>query len=326
MPFRRIFGHENPISALKSAVAGGRLAHAYLFSGMEAIGKRTTALAFAQLINCEHPEDLDACGACSSCRKIDGGLHPDISVIAAQGAFIRIGDIRQMQERMSFRPLEGRKRVLILDDADRMNDVAANALLKTLEEPPPFNILILVTTAPHRLPVTVVSRCRTLRFRPLSPEAVAAFLRDSAGMEATMASFLASVSGGSIGRALRMDGDAFLESRRFVLEEVLAETRGRLLRIFGLVGTFGGTNEEIGLKIDILRTFWRDVLVFKETGEEKRLVFRDQIDRIRTFAGALPGERILEGIRAAEDATAALERNANKQLTLETMLIKVAQL
>ena len=326
MPFRRIFGHEQPIAALKSAVAGGRIAHAYLFSGMEAVGKRTTALAFAQLINCERPGDLDACGTCPSCRKIDGDVHPDILVLSAQGAFIRIGGIRQMQERMSFRPLEGRKRVLILDGADRMNDVAANALLKTLEEPPPLNILILVTTAPHRLPITVVSRCRTLRFRPLSQETVAAFLRESAGVREPMASFLASVSGGSVGKALRMDGEAFLESRRFVLEEVLAETRGSLLRVIGLAVAFGGSNEEIGLKLDILRTFWRDALVFRETGEETRLVFRDQLDRIRSFARALTGERILEGIRAAEDAAAALERNDNKQLTLETMLIKVAQL
>jgi len=326
MPFRSIFGHEKTIAALQSAVKNGRLAHAYLFSGMNAVGKRTTALAFAQLINCENSEGSDACGSCLSCRKIDGGIHPDVQVVAAQGPFIRIGDVRSMQDRMSFRPLEGVRRVLILDDADKMNDVAANALLKTLEEPPPFNILILVSARPHRLPVTVISRCRTLRFRPLPRGTVAAFLRDSAGLEATTATFLASVSGGSIGKALRMDGQAFLDSRRFVFEEILKERRGGLLRILGLVGDFGGTNEEIGLKIDILRTFWRDVLVFKETGEETLLVFRDQIDRIRTFAEVLTGERILDGIRAAEDAAGALERNANKQLTLETMLIKVAQL
>ncbi|MCK7515328.1 MAG: hypothetical protein MZV70_72620 [Desulfobacterales bacterium] len=122
-------------------MAQQRVGHSYVFSGLAAIGKKTLALAFTQALNCENAVlQNDSCGECSSCRKMIHGNHPDIHVLETQAQFIRIDAIRNIQEQMTFKPLEGRRRVFLIDDADKMNEQAANALLKTLEEPSADNI------------------------------------------------------------------------------------------------------------------------------------------------------------------------------------------
>ena len=166
MSFKDIYGHEKQISILQTAAARNRIPHAYLFYGMEGVGKRTVAEVFTKALNCRS-NSVDACDECPSCVKIDRGNHPDVIMIRAEGQFIKIKEIRELQEQMKFRPLEGRKRIFIIDDADRMNIVSANALLKTLEEPSASNILILITARPHQLPMTILSRCQHVRFNPL---------------------------------------------------------------------------------------------------------------------------------------------------------------
>ena len=182
MTFKEIYGHEKQIAILKSAMANDRIAHAYLFYGMEGIGKRTTAAVFAGALNCG--EANPPCGACPSCRKAAHKTHPNIITIQAEGQFIKIGAVKELQEQMKFRPGEGRRRVFILEEADRMNAAAANALLKTLEEPSAGNILLLTTARPHALPMTILSRCQHLRFAPLPREEVARFLREKKALDA----------------------------------------------------------------------------------------------------------------------------------------------
>jgi DNA polymerase III subunit delta' len=155
MSFSDIYGHERAITILKKAIAQKRVGHAYLFSGLNAIGKRTIACRFAQALNCEQAQELhDACGQCPACLKIRHASHADLINIKADGQFIRIAAIREIQEQMKFKPLEGGWRVIIIDDADKMRDEAANALLKTLEEPTASNILILVSSRPYSMPAT----------------------------------------------------------------------------------------------------------------------------------------------------------------------------
>ena len=135
MSFLDIYGHEKQIAILKQALKQNRLGHSYLFSGLDAVGKKTLAMELAKVVNCEKADEIhDACGVCPSCLKIKHNNHPDIFFIEAEGQFIRINAIREIQEQMTFKPMEGRKRVFVIDNADKMNDQAANALLKTLEE------------------------------------------------------------------------------------------------------------------------------------------------------------------------------------------------
>lgn len=318
MSFVSIYGQEGPISVLKSALEKKRVPHAFLFYGAEGIGKRTTALVFAKALNCE-AGGADACDACTSCRKIDSGNHPDILIIRPEGQFIKVADIKELQERMRFRPLEGARRVVIIDDAERMNITSANSLLKTLEEPSPTNVFILVSSRPHLLPLTILSRCHRLRFNPVQRDVIAAFLKKELALAADKAHILASSSGGSIGRALTLHKGDYITLRDSILGRI---SKGALdpLGCLALAGALAGDREDIQEALDILKTWYRDLLVFRETGRAEALINRDHADDIMRLAGFTGAEAILRGIRTIQGAAAAIERNVNKPLTLETMV------
>ena len=318
MSFVSIYGQEGPITVLKSALEKKRVPHAFLFYGAEGIGKRTTALVFAKALNCE-AGGADACDACTSCRKIDSGNHPDILIIRPEGQFIKVADIKELQERMRFRPLEGARRVVIIDDAERMNITSANSLLKTLEEPSPTNVFILVSSRPHLLPLTILSRCHRLRFNPVQRDVIAAFLEKELALAPDKALILASSSGGSIGRALSLHRGDYIALRDSILGRI---SKGTLdpLGCLALAGELAGDREDIQEALDILKTWYRDLLVFRETGRAEALINRDHAGDIGRLAGFTEAEAILRGIRTIQGAAAAIERNVNKPLTLETMV------
>jgi DNA polymerase-3 subunit delta' len=318
MSFSSIYGQKGPIAVLQSAIGKERVPHAFLFYGAEGIGKRTTALVFAKALNCEKG-GADACDACTSCRKIESGNHPDILIIEPEGQFIKVADIKGLQDRMRFRPLEGARRVVIIDDAERMNITSANSLLKTLEEPSPTNVFILVTSRPHLLPLTIPSRCHRLRFNPVQRDIIAAFLEKEHALASDKALILAASAGGSIGRALSLHKGDYLALRDSILGRI---SKGILdpLGCLALAGELAGDREDIQEALDILKTWYRDLLVFKETGRAEALINRDHAGDIGRLAGFTDVEGILRGIRAIDRAAAAIERNVNKPLTLETMV------
>jgi DNA polymerase-3 subunit delta' len=320
MRFEQIYGHQKPIAVLKGAMASGRIAHAYLFYGMDGIGKKTAASLFARALNCS---DVDPpCGGCASCRKAERNNHPNIITVQAEGQFIKIGAVKEIQARMAFRPAEGR-RVFILQEADRMNAAAANALLKTLEEPSADNILLLTTARPHALPQTILSRCQYLRFPPLPQREVARFLREKEGLAAAAAAILAASAGGSIGRAVEMNREDFLATRNAILELLAEDNPEDLLKRVAFAGRFGTEREALLERLRILGNGYRDGLVLRETGEEERLMFRDRVSVIEAVAGRLSGRDLVGNIAAVEAAMSAIAQNANKSLTLEAMLIKL---
>ncbi len=318
MSFSSIYGQEGPIAVLKSALEKKRVPHAFLFYGAEGIGKRTTALVFAKALNCK-AAGADACDACTSCRKIDSGNHPDILIIRPEGQFVKVADIKELQERMRFRPLEGARRVVIIDDAERMNITSANSLLKTLEEPSPTNVFVLVSSRPHLLPLTILSRCHRLRFNPVQQDVIAAFLEKEHALAPDKALILASSSGGSIGRALTLHKGDYIALRDSILGRI---SKGTLdpLGCLALAGELAGDREDIREALDILKTWYRDLLVFKETGRTETLINRDHAGDIGRLAGLTDASAILRGIRTIQGAAAAIERNVNKPLTLETMV------
>lgn len=318
MSFTSIYGQEGPVTVLQSALEKKRVPHAFLFYGADGIGKRTTALVFAKALNCETGA-ADACDACSSCRKIDSGNHPDILIIRPEGQFIKVADIKELQERMRFRPLEGAKRVVIVDDAERMNITSANSLLKTLEEPSPTNVFVLVSSRPHLLPLTILSRCHRLRFNPVQRDVIAAFLEKELALSPDKAFILASSSGGSIGRALTLHKGDYIDLRDGILGRI---SKGALdpLGCLALAGSLAGEREDIQEALEILKTWYRDLLVFRETGRAEALINRDRADDIGRLAGFTDVEAILRGVRTIQGAAAAIERNVNKPLTLETMV------
>jgi DNA polymerase III subunit delta' len=324
MSFKNIYGHQKQIGMLQKAMTQERVGHSYIFSGLNAIGKKTLALAFTQALNCENISSLnDACGNCSSCRKMIHGNHPDIHVLETQAQFIRIDAIRNIQDQMTFKPLEGRRRVFIIDDADKMNEQAANALLKTLEEPSADNIIMLVTARPYWLPQTILSRCRHVRVNPLACETVAQFLIEQKQMEPSKSSLLASLSGGSIGQALELDSEDMIAYRTELSRLLAAAERSDPLSLLTLASFLGQDKKEIKQGLKILNTYFRDALVYKETALASMMINADDLPAVKSLAYRLEGEQILQNIALVEKSNETIEMNVNKSLTLEAMAFKL---
>ncbi len=324
MSFLNIYGHERQIAILKKAIVQKRVGHAYLFSGISATGKRTLACEFAKALNCEQSDNLqDACGKCSSCKKAQHSSHADMIFIEADGQFIRINAIREIQERMKFKPFEGRWRAVIIDDADKMNDPAANALLKTLEEPSASNILILISSRPYSMPATIISRCRHMRFNPLPAHAVTRFLVEQRGMDQQKSSLLAGLSGGSIGRALDLDQEDIADYRAEIMQLLMNARKEDPISLLNLVSNLGPDKKKIKQGLDIISSCFRDALIFKETGKNEILINQDKSSFINELAQKLTGEQILQNIFLIASVWETIELNVNKTLTLETMAFKL---
>jgi len=325
MSYRELWGQEKQQDLLQRAIATGRIPHAYLFHGIGGIGKKTCARMFARAVNCEAKNGHKIpCDACMSCVRITHGNHPDVITVKPDGAFIRIKAIRDLQSQTRFRPFEGAKRVFLIEDAERMNDAAANALLKTLEEPNPLNILILITSRPYQLPATILSRCQKIRFDPLPKEVIISFLKDSAGLDDQAAGVIAAASMGSIGKARDMLDNAQPAAVAELIEKYTASDAVKdPLALFVCVDYFGDTREMITERLRTLRNWYRDVLVYKETGDSRRLLHPDLVHLTRCHAEKISGRGILRNVRIINEAYRAIEYNANKQLTLETMMFKL---
>ena len=222
MPFKDIPGQPRTKRFIRQLIQTGHIPHALLFTGMAGVGKIAMAFEFARAVNCLAPQDLDACGECESCRKMNAGSHPDILHVQAEGAFIKVDQIRALKERLRFSPFEGKWRAIIIQDAQNLRAESGNALLKLLEEPPAGNLFVLTAIEPRMLLPTIVSRCCHICFQPLEDEWIEARLVDACGMTASRAKEVAALAMGSMDRAMRFS-EADSVARR---EQILGAVTG----------------------------------------------------------------------------------------------------
>jgi len=321
--YRQIYGHEVPIGLLKNAVSTGKSAHAFIFSGPDGIGKRTVALAFAASLLCpEGSSSGEGCGECSSCQRIAHGNHPDLLLIAPKGAMIRIQDIRDLIHVTTIHPLEDRGRVILIDQADRMNDQAANALLKTLEEPRPKNALILITARAYQLPITIQSRCQRVVFSPLSKNDLTRYLVEQRGLTSATASALADWAEGSVSRALHLSRREYLSLREQVVSHLKEGIVGHRLPL-ALSTLLSADKEMVEDQLDMICSLFRDALWLKETGKTEGLMNGDYVDVVGLLAHQLDASALLDNIRLLMGATLSLEQNVNRSLTLDATLFRL---
>lgn len=322
--FPGIIGHDRPIAVLKRALANHTVAHAYMFSGESGVGKKLTAVMFAAAVNCPQAGPEGGCGECPSCRKIAAGGHPDVHIISGAGEEIKIDQVRQIQADLALKPFEGSKKVLIIDGAETMNTAAANAFLKTLEEPPGDALIILVTAMPQSLLPTIRSRCQEIRFLPLSRKKLASALAERRSLSEEDSWFLAALAQGSMGRALEMDKDGEKAAR-----EEVRQLRDRLAgmnpgEVLTQAEALAKDRERFERAIEIGIEQLRDMLVLSITGEEKLLVDGQGAEFHRERAALYSHQQMLRDIDLLTAGKALLERRVSAQLVAEHLLLTLS--
>jgi DNA polymerase-3 subunit delta' len=326
MAFSQIWGQNSAIQILRQALIHDRLAHAYLLVGPDGVGKRLTALTLAKAMNClAPPEPGEACEACSSCSKTTSSNHPDVVRIEPDGDFIKIDQVRDLQRQLRFRPLEGGRRVCILDNADRLNEAAANALLKTLEEPPAETHLFLITARPHRLLLTILSRCQWVKFRPLSRLHLAQILRSVSSLSEEQALFYASLSGGSASQALFLGNRLDFQKRVAWLQTFTGLFQKSPAEICEICGQLAKEEEGLQDLFEIWKFWVRDLLVCKAVpeGKEDRFINHDCLNEIQGQAREFSFEQLQDFYRRLADTQKYLALKVNRQTALETLLLEM---
>jgi len=342
--FDGLVGQQHTAEALRSALRRNRLPHALLLHGPAGAGKATCAGVLAQALNCAASDFVDACGECPSCRKIVRGLHPDVLWVEPQKGIIRLAQVSPRKSRSSepppphdpivkwvgFRPYEGKRRVVVIDDAHSMNPSAQNALLKTLEEPPASSMLVLVTPTPGGLLPTIRSRCQTLRLQPLGLGLMRRYLEEVRGMPAAEARLRAALAPGSLGRAMSLDMDEY-SSRRDVAEAAVEDAHeggaALLASAEVLLAAGGGARkiDQAASAMDAVRGILRDLLVLSSSDDGELVVNRDRADDWAAWASRFDAQGIVEALRAVQQATDRLRSplQPNARLTIEEALIGV---
>ena len=330
--FGALVGQDSVIEALRRALDDNRLPHALLFHGPVGVGKATCAGILAQALNCSVGGFKDACGTCVSCRKMARGLHPDIIWMTPEGkgGQIKVERIRkEIIDKVGFRPYEGRRRVVMIDDAHRLNASAQNSLLKTLEEPPPSSLIVLVTPAPESLLPTVRSRCQPLRFRTLAPQVLQRHLEEVHDIPADEARLRAVLVSGSVGRALDLDLDTHL-GRRAVAEESLRDAiqgGAALLASAEILLAAGAGDRKVDQATSSMasvRDILRDLLVLCSGGDPDLLVNADRCSDWQDWANEMSPDDILAALDAVQRADDRLHGavQPNARLAIEQALIE----
>jgi DNA polymerase III subunit delta' len=326
--FREILGQERVLAHLKTAMAKGRLSHAYLFLGSEGVGKASTARALAAALNCTQPQpDGDACGVCPSCRRLAAGTHPDLVLIAPTSEGhqpqIKIGQIRELRRLTEYPPLGGGWRVVIIKPAEAMNDEAANALLKTLEEPPPRHLLVLTALGETDLLPTVVSRCHKLAFAPLPLPLVTRELVARRGLTQTQAALLSALSGGSLGRALNLDPEELLSQRRQVLSDLGQLAGGTVAGLLDWAQRLARNRAELDNFLLMSQLWYRDLLLAHYRAPERLLANQDLLPELDGARAQGTPETWLAKFAALGAAGRHLQANLNPELTLDILGLRL---
>ncbi|MBI4199578.1 MAG: DNA polymerase III subunit [Chloroflexi bacterium] len=327
----RARGQEHVTRVLSDALRQGRLAHALLLVGPPHVGKMTLAMDLARAVNCLGQDP--PCGTCAQCQRVERGLHADVQVIGPRGEEegrrtrweISIEQVRALEHTAALKPYEGRCRVFILDGVERLSAAAANALLKTLEEPPEQVLLVLLAAREERLPPTLPSRCQRLELRPLPVREVEAAMLREYGLAPDRARLVARLSRGLFGWAMAASTDPnVLEQRDEDLRRLHRVVAGGLEERFQcaqeLATRFGRERDKVLETLGLWLSWWRDVLMVQERAPEL-VVHWDQRGELGRQARRWTAEEARQGLRELVLTLERLEHNANPRMALDVLML-----
>ena len=321
MKFQDIIGQEHMTGHLQNAIRMGKVSHAYIIQGEAGSGKKLLADVFATTLQCEEG-GIEPCGHCQSCKQAVSGNHPDIRRVTHEKASISVDDIRlQLNNDILVKPYSRPYKVYIIDEAEKMTEQAQNAMLKTIEEPPEYAVILLLTVNAKLLLPTILSRCILLNVRPVARAQVTKLLTERYGIASFMAEVAADFADGVPGKAI-----AYAQSGEFVeLKDEVIKVLRRLSsmpaeEIYKKVKEWAGRKPELPDILSLMNLWYRDVLVMKSTGGGGRLVFREEERELRTQAENMSYARIEECIGAIELTRQRMSVNVNLEVSLEMLL------
>jgi DNA polymerase-3 subunit delta' len=344
--FHSIIDQEKPIRILTTLLKNGTLPHAFLFTGTEGVGKQATAVALAMACNCQRENtgtqaadrsdpsfespsvksdvtSMDPCGVCKSCKKIASGKHADIIRIQPSGSFIKIAQIRELVHTLAMKPYEAKMRVVIVNDAEALNAAASNALLKILEEPPQWTILVLIATRKSGLLPTIVSRCQEVAFNPVSKKNIVHLLRQEHGLTDEAAAIIAAMANGSYFRAQSMARSNWLRRRKWLLDEIEALSLQNAGRLLALAEKLSRERQAISDTLEIIKVWFRDLIISRY--DPGKIVNQDLASKIKIAAAKTALPALLSKVNAVQQLQNRLAANTNLRLALEGLLMQLAR-
>lgn len=341
--FNKLVGNEHVKQTLCHLLAGGRVPSSLLFAGDDGIGKRQFALELAKAFVCKEPSGTQACGMCAACRRVeifafptsDKGddyervffsEHPDVGMVIPFKRNVRIDAIRDLEREANFRPYEAQSRFFIVDDADKMNDAASNALLKTLEEPPPTTYIFLITSRPDSLLPTIRSRCQVIRFAPVAGDEIERFLIDDRAFTHDEARLAARLARGSIGRAVSVNVAQFREMRErmigVVRSAIQTGDRAALLRVSEELND-AKNKDRFEENIDILESLIHDVWTLGVSGDAARVANSDVADELLKLAANSARFDLPMWLREIETMRENFAVNINRKIGADALFMSM---
>jgi DNA polymerase-3 subunit delta' len=323
MQFSEIKGQEQAIHILHRAIETRHIAHAYLFTGPEGVGKKKTALALAQYLNCTNKADgiIQSCGVCPSCVQAQSGSQPDIIVLEPDGNSIKIEQIRTLLAKVTLRNYDSIYKVILINDAHLMTEQAANCLLKTLEEPTENTVFLLITSQMQNLPITILSRCQQIQFQSLSPALIQELLQKLYPAQQSRIGLIAALAGGSMHTAEELLANEELSQARQDFYQLLAKLNTmRPAQIIAWCEQWEKNKKMARTLLELGQIWYHDVLLTVMHSDSRLLVNQDYLAELRTQQ--LAAEHVLNILQYFRTGMEQLEYNASPRLVMEVALLK----
>lgn len=321
--FSEIVGHEQIKEHMQAAIRDKKPFHAYLFQGEEGVGKEALARTFAAGLQCQSESADKPCKECVSCRQMESGNQPDVIWVTREKASLGVDEIReQLCNTMDIKPFSSPYKIYLVPEAEKMTEAAQNALLKTIEEPPEYGIVILMTSNISALLPTIQSRCLTMEFRPLSTAVVESYVKEHCQVPDYQARASAAFAQGNLGKAMRYaKSEDFIERKDHIISLLRHVEQMDLSEMLAVIKDLGTRKDEVRDYIDLMVLWYRDVLLFKATKDINQLLFQDEASYISREVSYRSYEKIEEILQAFEKAKVRLRANVNFDITMELMLL-----
>ena len=324
--FGQIIGHESIIHHLQNAISTQKISHAYILHGEEGMGKKLLASAFAKTLQCEG-EGILSCDRCKSCMQAETGNHPDIIRVTHEKVSIGVDDIRiQVNADILVKPYNSKYKIYIIDDADKLTEQAQNALLKTMEEPPEYAILLLLVSNLSSLLPTILSRCVKLSLKSVDRAAIKEFLMVNHQIPDYKAEMAAAFSSGNVGKAIKYASSGEFEKIKDEVLHILKYIDDmELHEVISGLKVFSANKPIIEDYIDLMILWYRDVVMYKATMDPNLLLYREELSFIKHQANIRSYDNIEKIISAMEKAKIRLRANVNFDIAIELMLLTIKE-